>query len=101
MAKTGKEKKVDTTKFTQEQKWKWILETFNLAQKPCPAKAEDLEKATNLLLKYWDLFSHNSSYGHTHLIQHRIITEDVPPTKCRYQPINPTLELALREQLNG
>ncbi len=50
-AKSGKGKKVNTTKFKQEQKQKWILETFNLAQKPCLAKAEDLEKATNLLLK--------------------------------------------------
>ncbi len=37
---------------------------------------------------------------HTHLIQHRIITEDVPPIKCRYRPINPALEPALREQLD-
>ncbi len=99
-AKVGKVKKVNTTKFTQEQKQRWILETFNLGQKPCLTKAEDLEKATDLLLKYWDLFSQDGSYGHTHLIQHRIITEDVPPIKCHYWPINPALELALREQLD-
>ncbi len=84
----------------QEQKQKWILETFDLAQKPCLAKVGDLEKAMNLLLKYCDLFSHDGSYSHTHLIQHRIITEDVPPIKCRYRPINPALEPALREQLD-
>ncbi len=61
---------------------------------------EDLRKATDLLLKFWDLFSHDGSYGHTHLIQHRIITEDVPPIKCRYRPINSALEPALREQLD-
>ncbi len=54
----------------------------------------------DLLMKYWDLFSHDGSYGHTHLVQHRIITEDVPPIKCRYRPINPGLEPALREQLD-
>ncbi len=59
----GNEKKIDTTKFTQEEKWKWILEMFRLAQKPCLAKGEDLEKATDLLLKYWDLFSHDGPYG--------------------------------------
>ncbi len=99
-AKAGKGKKIKTTKLTLEQKKQWILETFYLARKPCLAKEEDLKRATELLLKFWDLFSHDGSYGHTHLIQHRIITEDVPPIKCRYRPINPALEPALREQLD-
>ncbi len=99
-AKAGKVKKVKSARLTQEHKRQWILETFDLARKPCLAKAEDLVKATDLLLKFWGLFSHDGSYGHTHLIQHRIITEDVPPIKCHYRPINPALEPALREQLD-
>ncbi len=34
------------------------------------------------------------------LLQHRIITEDVPPIKCQYCPINPVLEPTLRQQLD-
>ena len=99
-AKAGKVKRIKATKLTQEQKRQWILETFDLAWKPCLANVEDLKRATDLLLKFWDLFSHDGSYGHTHLIQHRIITEDIPPIKCCYRPINPALEPALREQLD-
>ena len=50
-----------------------------------------------MLEEFWDLFLHDGSYGHTHLLQHRIITEEVPPIKCRYRPIPPVLEPALRD----
>ncbi len=54
----------------------------------------------SVLVEFWDLFSHDGSYGHTHLLQHRIITEDVPPIKYRYRPVNPALEPDLRRQLD-
>ncbi len=96
----NKEKKVNTSNFTTGQKRKWILDTFELAKKPCLQEPSHLEAAVNLLMKYWDLFSHDGSYGHTHLIQHRILTKDIPPIKCQYCPINPVLEPALWEQLD-
>ena len=52
-------------------------------------------------MEFWDSFSHDGFYGKTHLLKHRIITEDVPPIKCRYRPINPALEPDLRKQLDS
>ncbi len=98
--KQGKEKKINATKFTQEQKRKWILETFGLAQKPCLAKRRTWRRPQTYSLSTGTPSHYDGSYGHTHLIQHRIITEDMPPIKCWYRPINPALEPALREQLN-
>ncbi len=76
--------RINTSNFMMAQKKKWILETFKLDKKPCLQTKENLEAAVALFLKYWDLLSHDRSYRHTHLIQHQILTEDVPPIKCRY-----------------
>ncbi len=99
------EKKRPTKKFNADnasptQREAWLIRTFEVKNKPCLAKPRALKSAKDLLMKYWDLFSHDGSYGHTNLIQHRIITEDVPPIKCRYPPINLGLEPALHEQLD-
>ncbi len=80
---------IDAARAMPQQKCEWLEDTFKLKQQPCLKGKEQLEAAVNLLLKHWDLFSHDGSYGHTHLLQHRIITEDMPPIKCRYWPINP------------
>ncbi len=98
--KKRNERGFDATKATAAEKEAWLIRTFELRSKPCLAKPRALKEAVDLLMKYWDLFSHDRSYGHTKLLQHRIITEDVPPIKCRYRPINPGLEPALREQLD-
>ncbi len=94
------EKEFDAAKATTAEKEAWLICTFGLQNKPCLAKPKGLREAADLLMKYWDLFSHDGSYGHTKLIQHRIITEDVPPIKCRYHPVNSGLEPALWEQLD-
>ncbi len=98
--KRKEEKGFDAARATMAEKEVWLIRTFGLQSKPCLAKPKALREAVDLLMKYWDLFSHDGSYGHTQLIQNRIITEDVPPIKCCYHPINPGLELALREQLD-
>ena len=95
-----KEKAADFASFTQVQRKEWIRNTFQLADKPCLQDARDLKAAVDVLEEFWDLFSHDGSYGHTHLLKHRIITEDVPPIKCRYRPLNPALEPDLRRQLD-
>ncbi len=74
--------------------------TFGLQSKPCLAKPKALKEAVNLLMKYWDLFSHDRSYGHTKLIQHHIITEDIPPSSAVTTLSTPGLEQALHEQLD-
>ncbi len=84
----------------ERQQLAWLREAFQLDQRPCLRTTEDKLKAAQVLREYWDLFSHDGSYGYTHLLKHRIITEDVPPIKCRYRPVSPHLEASLRQQLN-
>ncbi len=98
--KKREERGFDAAKATTAEKEAWLIRTFDLRSKPCLAKPRALREAVDLLMKYWDVFSHDGSYGHTKLIQHHIITEDVPPIKCRYRPVNPGLEPALQEQLD-
>ncbi len=73
----------------------WLENTFKVRQQPCVKEEKDLQAAVNLLERHWDLYPHDGTYWHTHLLQQCIITEDVPPIKCCYQPINPVLEPAL------
>ncbi len=84
---------------TESQKRDWIQKAFELDRKSCLTTPAERRQAVNVLLEFWDLFSHDGSYGHTHLLRHRIITEDVPPIKCRYRPVSPQLEDSLRKQL--
>jgi transposase InsO family protein len=78
----------------------WLQKEFGLLENRLLRSSSKLDKATNVLMEFWDLFSHDGSYGKTHLLEHRLITEDVPPIKCQYRPINPALEPALKEQLD-
>ena len=84
---------------TEDEKLAWLEEAFHLRRQPCLRREEDLQEAKQVLLEFWDLFSHDGSYGHTHLLKHRVLTEDVPPIKCRYRPVSPYLEENLRAQL--
>ena len=66
----------------KEQKGQWIQEAFKLQDSPFLQTLLALHAATEVLMEFWDLFSHDGSFGKTHLMTHRIITEDVPPIKC-------------------
>ena len=83
-----------------EQRREWLIREFKLKEKKCLQEPGRLEKALQLLLKYWNFFSHDGSYGKTHLLQHRIITEDVPPIKCKIRPVGPAYEEDLRRQID-
>jgi len=89
------------SKCNRQERRKWILQQFKLAESPFLNTHEELEAAIDVLEEFWTSFSHDGSYGKTHLLKHRIITEDVPPIKCRYRPINPALEDDLRKQLDA
>ena len=85
---------------TLPQKRKWLMDHFKLNSKPCLGSPQRLEAAIQLLLEFWDFFSHDGSFGKTSLLSHRIITEDVPPIKSKYRPVNPRLEQDLRQTLD-
>jgi hypothetical protein len=85
---------------TKAQQREWLKKTFQLAKKPCLSKPKDLARAVEVLMEFVDLFSLDGSYGHTNLITHRIITENVHPIKQKYRPLNPALEPDFRRQLD-
>jgi hypothetical protein len=87
-------------KMTEQEKRKWLEDKFQLRDKPCLQEPGALKKAVDLLLEFWDFFSHDGSFGKTHLMKFRIVTEETAPIKCRYRPINPALEPDLRKQLD-
>jgi transposase InsO family protein len=92
--------KDDPAHWPKERREKWLLEKFQLKDKPCLRTPQALRQALDLLLSFWTFFSHDGSSGKTHLMKHRIITEDVPPIKNKYKPVNPTLEGALKKQID-
>ncbi len=86
--------------FSTDEKIAYLKEHFGLSDNPILKDPKDLDLAVITLLEFWDVFSHDGSSGTTSLLKHRIITEDVPPIKCKYRPINPALEPDLRIQLD-
>ena len=94
------QKAKDANDYNLTEKRAWMNQQFELPKSPFIKSAEDLKAAQDALIEFWDLFSHDGSYGKTDLVKHRIITEDVPPIKSRYRPINPALEPDLRKQLD-
>ena len=87
-------------KMTDIEKKRFLIEKFKLNEKPCLQEPENLELAAELLLRYWEFFSFDGSYGFTSLVEHEIITGDVRAIKCGYRPINPALEPDLKKQLD-
>ena len=68
-----KQREIDRiTSFMTAQKKDWLIDNFELRKSPFLKDRKDLEKAVEVLLEYWDLFSFDGSYGRTNLIKHRI-----------------------------
>jgi hypothetical protein len=94
------ESKSDRSDWTKQQKCAWLQKQFKLNNNPCLPTLNDVKEATDLLLHYWDLFSHDGSFGQTHLVEHEIFIKNGPPIKQRNRPINPNLEGSLKAQVN-
>ena len=85
---------------TDDEKLARLNDLFNLS-KNSNLKTDVLKaQAGALLLKYWDTFSFDGSFGATSLLEHKIYTEDNPPINLRYRPINPSLEPHLKQQID-
>ena len=88
------------TPTTREEKLAWLRERFELRKsKFLQEDAKIRQKAEELLLSYWDIFSIHGEFGSTNLVEHHINTGDHPPIKCKNRPINPYLEDDLRRQM--
>ena len=93
-------KKIQTgTILTVNEKEEYLQRKFKLRTNPLLAEKANLAAATATLMKFWDLFSHDGSYGKTHLLKFKIHTQDVPPIKNRYRPISPDLQDDLKKQI--
>ncbi len=57
-------KDLDPSTLTREQRRDWLTAAFQLKQKPCIASTGRLQQATDVLLDFWDLFSHDGLYDH-------------------------------------
>ena len=77
----------------------FLMTTFQLRDNKLLTSTRLQLQAAELLLKYWDIFSFDGSFGKTDLIQHKIYTFEHPPINVRYRPINPALEDSLKKQL--
>jgi hypothetical protein len=69
---------------SSKERRSWLQEEFKLKESECLLTTRDVEEATDLLMDFWDVFSHDGSYGKTNLIQHEIHTED--PSRLRTDP---------------
>ena len=90
----------DPRQLTDKERRRYFTQKFQLQDSPLLQDPEDLNLALDTLLKFWDLFSHDGSYGRTELVNFKILTREGPPVKCRYRPIPPDLEGNLRSQLD-
>ena len=89
----------ETREWTEEQKDKWLWEEFQLGNSPFLRTPRLKEEALTVLKKHWAIYSTDGSFGKTSLLKHAIHTEQQPPIKMRFRPVNPALEENLKEQL--
>ena len=85
---------------TVEEKKKFITSFFKLDNNPLLTKSADRDRLVQLLVDYWDIFSHQGECGRTNLLEHNIVLLNETPIRTKYRPINPALEPQLREQLD-
>ena len=87
------------TSLTKTEKLHTIRKVFSFTNSLLTSQY-DIAKAEALLLKYYDAFSFDGSFGATTLLEHTIYTENQPPINLRYRPVNPSLEPHLKTQID-
>ena len=94
--------KKQASSFTDEQKLAWIRNSFGFNDEDSTIVSREQEAmAANLLLKHWDVFSHDGTFGSTDLLQHTIkLVPGAEPVKQKFRPLPPPLEDELRKQLD-
>ena len=85
----------------QERRLQYLIDKFELKKRQCLKTPNDVLTAGLLLLKYWDTFSFDGSFGRTTLLKHTIrLNPGQQPINQRFRPVNPALEGDLRKQLD-
>ena len=62
------------SKLSEAVKLAWIVKSFDLDNKKCLRTKEQRKAARLVLLKHFDVFSHDGSYGTTSILKHEIKT---------------------------
>ena len=85
--------------WTEAQKDEWLVKEFRLNENPLLQSNRRMQALLQVLKQYWKVYSTDGTYGKTTLLKHEIHTEPGPPVNMRFRPLNPTVENALREQV--
>ena len=85
--------------YTTREKRKWLQDNLHLRGRPCIQTQGELEKALDTLIKFWDFFSHDGTFGKTHLMEHQIKTRGTP-IKDIYLATPPALLGPMKQQLH-
>ena len=89
------------TKDNAEARTTFLLKKFELQNNDLLKDPDLKRRAVALLLKHWDVFSFDGTYGRTNLIKHKIrLKPGTQPSHQRYRPVNPALEGDLKKQLD-
>ena len=78
----------------------FLYHYYKCAKNPYLQDQKNLAAFLALLLRYWQVFSWDGSFGETHLLEHEIHTKPGPPITQKVRPINPHLEKSLRAQVD-
>jgi hypothetical protein len=78
-----------------------LISVFKLRDSPLLDTADKVAQASCMLLKRWACFRFDGNYGLTTLLKHSIVTEpDQRPINQRFRPVNPHLEVDLKNQID-
>jgi hypothetical protein len=78
----------------------YVTEIFKLNDSKLLNDPTNMAKAIAVILRHYDTFSFDGSFGETPLLEHTVITTNDLPINCRYRPVNPAVEGKLKEQLD-
>ena len=93
-------KRGPTTKANYEQRCNHLRSLFQLDQNPLLKDPKDLAKLLAVLIRNYEVFSHDGEYGRTDVIKHDIqLVPGARPIRCANRPVNPALEENLKRQV--
>jgi hypothetical protein len=78
----------------------YVTKIFKLDDSELLKDPTDMAKAITVILRHYDTFSFDGSFGETPLLEHAVITTSDLPINCRYRPVNSAVEGKLKEQLD-
>ena len=92
--------KGETTTDNYSQRYQYLFKLFEVGKNELLQSEEERKRFLTLLLRHWELFAWDGTYGVTTLIEHYIRTPPgCKPINDRYRAPNPALTDSLKAQL--